>query len=337
MPKPDIARKLVLVAIAAQILVLAFMAGKREVISATGQQVYLRSAPIDPRDPFRGDFVRLRYNINTIHQQDYRGTANLKELPTGSILYTALKEGARDVYTFDYLTDKKPDGQIFIKGRLNRDWSFNPIWEDNTVNVKYGIEQYFVQQGRGKEMEAKLGQRDSLQIPVEMQISLGSDGTAVITGHRWSPLGIQLEFIRTAQPRDNADDPIVSPIVKITLQNVSDNRLALPIPADNCAFSLARTDGNTYEERADAGCDAALAENIEIRVLKPKESYSEQLDFSQSRWHILHEGKRMEMGEIDAWQQFRLTIELPRIESGEIPVWSGELQTPMFTVSGRVD
>lgn len=335
-------RKLVIVAIAAQILVLAYMAGKREYIQATGDRIYLRSAPIDPRDPFRGDFVRLRYNINNIHQNSYRGIAEFEDLSEGAVLYAVLKSGYQDVFTFDYLTDRKPHGEIFIKGRLNRDWSFSPLWGENQVNVKYGIEQYFVQQGKGKDMEAKLGERGTLQIPVEMRISLGRDGTAVITGHRWSQIGIQLEFIRAAQTRTNVNDPVVSPIIKITLQNVSESALTLPIPADNCALSLIRQERTIYEEQADQGCDTALAKDIEPVVLNPGDTYSVELDLGQPRWHILHEGKRMEMAAIDSWQQFRMTIKLPSmedkfIESTTAPVWSGELETPMFTVSGRID
>lgn len=334
-------RKLVILAIAAQILVLAYMAGKREYIQATGEQIYLRSAPIDPRDPFRGDFVRLRYDINTIHKNSYRGIAEFADLSEGTVLYAVLKPGFQDVFTFDYLTDRKPNGKTFIKGRLNRDWSFSPLWGENQINVKYGIEQYFVQQGKGKDMEAKLGEQDTLQIPVEMRISLGGDGTAVITDHRWSQLGIQLEFIRVAGTRTNANDPVVSPIIKITLQNVSENALVLPIPADNCALSLIRQERTIYEEQADQGCDPGLTNDIEPVVLNPGDTYSVELDFSQSRWHVLHEGKRMEMAAIDSWQQFRVAIKIPptndTASKSNIPVWSGELETPMFTVSGRVD
>lgn len=335
-------RKLVIVAIAGQILVLAYMAGKREYIQASGEQIYLRSAPIDPRDPFRGDFVRLRYDINTIHQSSYRGIAELQDLSEGAVLYAVLKPGYQDVYTFDHLTDRKPTGAKFIKGRLNRDWSFGPLRGENQVNVKYGIEQYFVQQGKGKDMEAKLGERDTLQIPVEMRMSLGGDGTAVITGHRWSQLGIHLELIRVSQPRANENEPVVSPIAKITLQNVSENALTLPIPADNCALSLIRRERTIYEEQADQGCDPALTNEIEPVVLNPDETYSVELDFSDPRWHILHEGKRMEMAAIDDWQQFRVVINIPQVDgattgSTEAPVWSGELETPMFTVSGRID
>ena len=66
-------RLFIVLCIAAQILVLGVMAGKREFILATGERVFLRTAPIDPRDPFRGDFVRLRYDISTVAPGKIRG------------------------------------------------------------------------------------------------------------------------------------------------------------------------------------------------------------------------------------------------------------------------
>ena len=49
-------RKLLIVAaVAAQLLVLGWMAFEREWVVRTGRVVYLRTAPVDPQDPMRGD------------------------------------------------------------------------------------------------------------------------------------------------------------------------------------------------------------------------------------------------------------------------------------------
>ena len=50
-------------AAALQLLALAYIAAERELIFRTGRVIYLRTAPVDPRDAFRGDFVRLDYEI----------------------------------------------------------------------------------------------------------------------------------------------------------------------------------------------------------------------------------------------------------------------------------
>ena len=56
----------VVAAIVIQFAVLGWMAGQREWIVRTGPSVWLCTAPVDPRDPFRGDYVTLGYEISTI-------------------------------------------------------------------------------------------------------------------------------------------------------------------------------------------------------------------------------------------------------------------------------
>ena len=62
-------RKLaIIMAIVAQAAALAWVVIERETVSRTGTVVYLRTAPVDPRDVFRGDYVQLSYDINRIPQ-----------------------------------------------------------------------------------------------------------------------------------------------------------------------------------------------------------------------------------------------------------------------------
>ena len=59
-------KKLIIAAATLQVLVLAYMAGEREWVRQTGQNIFLRTAPIDPRDAMRGDYVRLNYAISSV-------------------------------------------------------------------------------------------------------------------------------------------------------------------------------------------------------------------------------------------------------------------------------
>lgn len=327
----NVLRKGVIVAIIAQVFILAFMAGKRETIVATGKTLYLRSAPIDPRDPFRGDFVRLRYGINSIHQSQYQGVRPFEELNAGQVLYTALKHGADDVYSFDYLTDQQPKNATFIRARVNTTWSFMRS-RNGFINLKYGIEQYFVEQGKGKAMEDTLGTRDALQIPVEMRLAVGGDGTAVITDHRWSKLGIQLAFIQPAPERRDPNDAIVSPIISITMQNVSQQPLTLAHLADDCSFSLVHYNNSSYKENADRGC-TINTQLPDTTILQPDESKTIQIDFSETRWHVDTEGEHVETGSLLGWHQFRIVYTAPSVDG----TWQGTMQTPLFSGNGRVD
>ncbi|MFA6177031.1 MAG: GDYXXLXY domain-containing protein, partial [Phycisphaerae bacterium] len=60
-------RKLLIIfVVILQVILLAYMAGQRENVLRTGKTIYLRTVPIDPRDLFRGDYVRLQYEISNI-------------------------------------------------------------------------------------------------------------------------------------------------------------------------------------------------------------------------------------------------------------------------------
>ena len=61
----------IITAILAQVLILAWMAGQREWILRTAPRIWLRTAPLDPRDLFRGDYVTLRYDIAAIGAEKF--------------------------------------------------------------------------------------------------------------------------------------------------------------------------------------------------------------------------------------------------------------------------
>ena len=61
----------IITAILVQVLILAWMAGQREWILRTAPRIWLRTAPIDPRDLFRGDYVTLRYDIAAIGAEKF--------------------------------------------------------------------------------------------------------------------------------------------------------------------------------------------------------------------------------------------------------------------------
>lgn len=176
----------ILLAILFQFLVLAFMAGEREVILRTGTIVHLRTAPIDPRDIFRGDYVRLNYEISQIPLDKLTATKGLKELPKGTPLFVKLIEGPNGLFEPAGVSLEKPQEGRFIRGRTRFHHAVLrpgfPAWVD------YGIEAYFVQQGKGQRIENRRGGRSQVQVPLEMKIAISSSGKAVIKGYHWSPL-----------------------------------------------------------------------------------------------------------------------------------------------------
>lgn len=331
-------RVLILACIAAQILVLAVMAGEREFILASGETIYLRTAPIDPRDPFRGDFVRLSYEISSIARRQIRDDLAEHTKKKGHPVYAALKRGARDLYKIDYLTGEKPDQGIFLRGRISTEWRITR--GRGAVGVKYGIEQLFVEQGRGKDIERRRGIREGLQVPMEVEVAVGSGGKAVIRNFRWSGLGMSLKMLRFHRRDRNTNlDEITEPLspkLQISLQNVSDTPLVIADPGNHCGFRLRTTTWVTREYRpAYDGCRDIRARDEDLIELVPGEAYTVTLDLSEPRWHVNVDGQSGEIGRYADNDGFRIVYRAPSGAGDDL--WMGELPSRAFTAFRILD
>jgi uncharacterized membrane-anchored protein len=141
--------------VAAQILVLVFMIARQENLLANGTKILLKCAPVDPRSLFSGDYVILNYDISRLKTSE-KGfiVINGKTLSEGDSIYVALRKDKSGKYyeAADYgfdLKELRNKYPVIIRGKV-----YN-LWADN-YNVVYGIEQYFVPQNRGKEIEQDL-------------------------------------------------------------------------------------------------------------------------------------------------------------------------------------
>ncbi len=173
----------ILAAIVAQLAVVGSMVWPREVALRTGTPVWIRTAPIDPRDPFRGDYVSLRYTISSVPRTscspgvlaaiDRSGRRRMDQR-----VFAVLAIGADGLATLVELTEVEPPGGIYLRGRLDGNFGDN-------VFVRYGLEAYFQEQGRALALE-----RPPADLPadsrLEMEVMVGAGGLGVIRGHRWS-------------------------------------------------------------------------------------------------------------------------------------------------------
>ncbi len=326
-------RKLALyLVLAVQVAVLAYMAGNREYIRAYGDEIWLPTAPLDPRDPFRGDFVRLRYAINEVPAPaDFQnGDESLK----GTVVYAQLQEAARGTFEFVDLSASPPSTGAYLKGRVTD----RQLRWGNHVDVRYGIEQLFVQQGRGLEIEDKRGSRGQIQVPMEVLVAVGGDGTGVIKDYRWSDLGARLEVTRSNR-RDaegNPQDPEfpLSPKLRFTLANVSDGPVDVIESDELCQFALVSAFDPTHTSMATPQRCAA-GYSTSIRQLAPGEEARYDIDFALPLWHVSVAGQSGEMGVLfDDWSaQFRLVYR----PVGNVDVWQGQLPSQAFSVFGRID
>jgi uncharacterized membrane-anchored protein len=74
-------RKVLLVTVVAQLVILVGMIALRALPLVTGKTVLVRVQPVDPRDLFRGDYVILSYDFSRTPSQGIEG---LSESERGS-------------------------------------------------------------------------------------------------------------------------------------------------------------------------------------------------------------------------------------------------------------
>lgn len=152
-----------------QVAVLVFMAAKQEYILASGEKVLLKCRPIDPRSLFSGDYVILTYEITRIDLDSIpvkpgedRSFDNNEEIfvalekPKGGKYWDAVA-ASRDIAWL------KSGHRIVIAGRI-----------DQYYNIKYGLEDYFVPQHEGREIEQELEN-------VHVEVSVMPDGSSAIS------------------------------------------------------------------------------------------------------------------------------------------------------------
>jgi len=131
--------------------VLAAMVVDRVRLLQTGREITLPIIPVDPRDLFRGEYVRLGYAAGNVSARLLDGPRPAEN----SAFYVVLEktpEGAWQPIRMarDMPRETSPD-RIVLKAR-SRYWPVRPGL-DATVQVRYGIESYFVPEGQGKRLE----------------------------------------------------------------------------------------------------------------------------------------------------------------------------------------
>lgn len=144
----------------AQIAFLGWVIAGRAAILQNGQEILLKTAPVDPRDLFRGDYVRLGYDIGSIPARIITDKSGLEVTPGGP-LYVILRRQADGFWTAQSASFAEPErpaspDEAMIRGEVGSGWSLS---DDTTVGVEYGIERYYVPEGDGLEIEQDMRER----------------------------------------------------------------------------------------------------------------------------------------------------------------------------------
>lgn len=132
----------------AQVLVLALWAGAHEWTLRTGPTATLETEPVDPRDIIRGDFITLGYPIQRVPFDRFEPPLTAPP-EDGVRIYVELRPegGFHRLARASFKSFTPAPGNLMIRGRASRSWA--PAGQGNVVRVAYGIEKFFVPEGKG--------------------------------------------------------------------------------------------------------------------------------------------------------------------------------------------
>ena len=158
---------LLLLVVVLQTAALVGMVAAKQHTLITGTPIVLETEPIDPRSLFRGDYVRLNYAISSLNYADLEGD---KDFERRDQVYVMLREGGKfwkAVSIHRAMPDYGPES-VIIRGEVQ----YSGIWtgegNHDGINVRYGIENYFVPEGEGMALERPAeGETVSIMIAVD--------------------------------------------------------------------------------------------------------------------------------------------------------------------------
>ncbi len=338
-------------AVGAQVLVLTYIAGQREWILHTGRTVWLRTAPVDPRDAMRGDYVRLDYEISRVDRSLWRDGLAQTAAAAGETkgerpVYATLRLDANGIAEVASLSDRRPGGGLFLRGRLRQPWD----WD----RVHYGLEAFFMEQGKAKELEDQRWQ-ERRGLPLNMEVAVSPGGIGVLKGYRWESLAITVEFDtmrRTNRPAGLAQPQSVVLGARVTLKNHGPEPVAIVDLPEGRSFGLvcdARWAAAAY--RWPGATNAGPApEPRDVQVLGPGQSHTVHLDLTRPDWFVVDIRTNAANRLPTPLQQlagdwnsgFRLEYRPPSAERcAKLPeakrIWHGRLRSRWFNPLGNVD
>ncbi len=124
-----------------QLAVPANMIYKYQHILTFGKEFKFKIAPVDPSDPFRGKFVRLRMEADNVRVD------SLNDWQSKEVIYLKIETQPDGfVRVFDLSREKPQMGGDFIKARVDYE-------TDNSVVIEYPFNKYYLEESKAPEAE----------------------------------------------------------------------------------------------------------------------------------------------------------------------------------------
>ena len=164
-------------AVLAQFAVLIGMVIYYSIPYYSSTEITVRSIPVDPRHPFMGDYVILRYDFSwmegakpdflepNVSSSGGRMSYHVPKEYNGRTVYTVFvpDENESHLWRAEKTTLTRPESGVFLAGKIEYS------------RIKYGIEQYYVQAGTGKDLEKAIRSGN-----VEITLGVAESGRAAV-------------------------------------------------------------------------------------------------------------------------------------------------------------
>ncbi|PSM51919.1 GDYXXLXY domain-containing protein [Campylobacter blaseri] len=145
-------KKMVLIGISFQILVLFSFIFFAYAPLYFGNEVKVRATGFDPRDIFLGNYVRLDY-------PDIKDVNFDEKVDVGRKVYVVLEKNG-DLYKGKFVTKQRPKDEVYLSGRTSGGILQNGI--RIRLDLKFGIEKYYLPRQKALDMEKDLRDAEAI-------------------------------------------------------------------------------------------------------------------------------------------------------------------------------
>jgi uncharacterized membrane-anchored protein len=173
--------KIALLALVQVAALVAMIADKQWTLD-TGTPVVLQTEPVDPRSLFMGDYARLAYPISRLRLDGEGAIGGDKDFKRHDLVWVAIQaepDGAKAVAVHHQRSAIAP-GLLALKGEVQYlndniwDRTTNKSIKQRTLGVRYGIEQYYVPEGTGRQVERPQGgEKVSIRVAIDARGKAG--------------------------------------------------------------------------------------------------------------------------------------------------------------------
>jgi hypothetical protein len=155
----------------------------------TGTPVYFEVLPHDPRNFFRGDYLELRYDFNSLDLSLIpNDLANKRTFRYGDVVFVGLTRKPSGLCSVSSVSEKQPPVP-FIRALVERECI---VGTDKILELRAGVEDYFANKKRLRVMQKRLRELDVSVPRVRVGVFLAKDGTARIGDIDWNTVSAKL-------------------------------------------------------------------------------------------------------------------------------------------------